>query len=90
MVNKNKLILRFTIVLQVVYLIIIFLYEFFSNTYTAFLISITLNILCIILNFANIYYKGHFKILLLLITFCEILITAFIFLILKSNTPMPI
>ena len=76
--NKNKLIQRITIALQTLYL-----FAIFSS-------SIVPNISSLILNFVNIFSKGHFKFLFLLITICEILLTIFIFLLPEAGTPAPI
>lgn len=42
------------------------------------------------LNFANIFSKGNFKFLLLLITIFEILLTLFIFLLPEAGVPAPV
>ena len=81
--NKNKLIQRITIALQTLYLFAIFSSSIVPNIYITFLIAV-------ILNFVNIFSKGHFKFLFLLITICEILLTIFIFLLPEAGTPAPI
>ena len=88
--NKNKLILKITIAIQTLYLIVIFLSGILPNIYVAFWISAGLNILSLFLNFANIFSKGNFKFLLLLITIFEILLTLFIFLIPEAGVPAPV
>ena len=87
--NKNKSILKMTLVLQTLYLIVIFLSGIFPDIYVAFWISAALNILSLFLNLANMFSKGNFKFLLLLITICEILLTVFIFLLPEAGVPAP-
>ena len=82
--NKNKLILKITIAIQTLYLIVIFLSGILPNIYAG------LNILSLFLNFANIFSKGNFKFLLLLITIFEILLTLFIFLLPEAGVPAPV
>ena len=82
--NKNKLILKITIAIQTL------LSGIFPNIYVAFWISAGLNILSLFLNFANIFSKGNFKFLLLLITIFEILLTLFIFLLPEAGVPAPV
>lgn len=88
--NTNKLIQRTTITLQTLYLIVIFISGTIPNIYIAFWMSAILNILSLVLNFANIFYKGNFKFLFLLITMCEILLTLFIYLLPEAGTTSPI
>ncbi|MBU5337308.1 hypothetical protein [Intestinibacter bartlettii] len=88
--NKNKSILKMTLVLQTLYLIVIFLSGIFPDIYVAFWISAALNILSLFLNLANMFSKGNFKFLLLLITICEILLTVFIFLLPEAGVPAPV
>ena len=88
--NKNNLIQRITIALQTLYLFAIFSSSIVPNIYITFLIAVILNISSLILNFVNIFSKGHFKFLFLLITICEILLTIFIFLLPEAGTPAPI
>ena len=88
--NKNKLIQRITIALQTLYLFAIFSSSIVPNIYITFLIAVILNILSLFLNFANIFSKGNFKFLLLLITIFEILLTLFIFLLPEAGVPAPV
>ncbi|WP_455543030.1 hypothetical protein [Intestinibacter sp.] len=91
MKNKtNKLILRTTISIQTLYLIVIFASSILIDIYFAFYLSVALNILSLILNFINLFAKGHFKFLFLLTTICEILLTVFIYLLPEAGSPAPI
>ncbi len=87
---NNKLIQKLIISLQILYVSLFFATSNINNIYYTFGAIIIISTISLILSVINAINKGNFKVLFILISIAEILLTVFIYLLPEAGMPAPI